>query len=169
MSANSPACVLHSPASGSNSSSTPVKKFRFSSENARFFQAKARISRLANVQAREEPKPEPRQSDPVHSPVAIQTLKDPYTDERLKRVRKQLDQLDVAIQREVEAKNPNGQRLNWLCAAQERLSEQERQLAGRPLPGSFRPTSKISNAGMIEAPLQQPSQAPAGPQQEEQE
>jgi hypothetical protein len=29
--------------------------------------------------------------------------------------------------------------LNWLCAAQERLAEQERILAGRPLPGSRKP------------------------------
>ena len=35
---------------------------------------------------------------------------------------------------------PDGQRLNWLASAQERLAEQERLLSGRPLPGSMRPS-----------------------------
>ena len=62
-----------------------------------------------------------------------------YDVRRLHRVRAQLDQLDAAITRETAKDHPDGQRLNWLASAQERLAEQERQLAGRPLPGSFRP------------------------------
>lgn len=67
---------------------------------------------------------------------------DDYLLRRLARVRHQLDLIDEAIRTELKSDTPNGQRLNWLCSAQERLSEQERQLAGRPLPGSLRPTAK---------------------------
>jgi hypothetical protein len=34
----------------------------------------------------------------------------------------------------------DAQQLNWLATAQARLSEQERILSGRPLPGSRRPS-----------------------------
>src|ERR1039458_3628799 len=50
-----------------------------------------------------------------------------------------LDLVDKRITEQAKAKTVDGQVLNWLCAAQERLAEQERILAGRPLPGSRRP------------------------------
>ena len=43
------------------------------------------------------------------------------------------------ITEQAKAKAVDGQALNWLCSAQERLAEQERILAGRPLPGSRKP------------------------------
>lgn len=72
---------------------------------------------------------------------------------RLARVRKQLDLVDERITEELshdgtsigpdgQLQPCDGQLVNWLCAAQERLAEQERILAGRPLPGSLRPSSK---------------------------
>lgn len=67
-----------------------------------------------------------------------------YQDRRLARVRVQLNQLDEAITRETSKVQPDGQRLNWLAQAQDRLSEQERILAGRPLPGSRRPREERS-------------------------
>lgn len=72
-------------------------------------------------------------------PAQLIAQSEPYLADRLERVRKQLDRLDLAILAEVSRSKPDGQRLNWLAAAQERLAEQERLLAGRPLPGSRRP------------------------------
>jgi hypothetical protein len=62
-----------------------------------------------------------------------------YVGARRARVRVQLDNLDASILRETRKQQPDGQRLTWLAAAQERLAEQERVLDGRPLPGSRRP------------------------------
>ena len=67
---------------------------------------------------------------------------DEYTKLRLVCVREQLAHVDKAILRESSKDYPDGQRLNWLAAAQERLSDQERILAGRPLPGSRRPAQE---------------------------
>lgn len=69
-------------------------------------------------------------------------------DLRLARVRKQLDLLDKRILAMLEdRKTPegkplepfDGQQLNWLCTAQERVAEQERILSGKPNPGTLRP------------------------------
>jgi hypothetical protein len=59
---------------------------------------------------------------------------DSYAERRLSRVRMQLDRVDEMVMKE---KDP--QKLDRLASAQARLSEQERVLAGRPLPGAFRP------------------------------
>jgi hypothetical protein len=64
-------------------------------------------------------------------------------------VRKQLDSVDRAIEAEATKATPDGQRLNWLAQAQERLAEQERILDNRPLPGSRRPKG---NAPAIHTP-----------------
>ena len=53
---------------------------------------------------------------------------------RLERVRLQLDRIDAMMLVEVEPAL-----LDRLASAQARLSEQERILAGRPLPGSRKP------------------------------
>lgn len=79
---------------------------------------------------------------------------DPYVVKRLARVRHQLDDIDTAIARESGSPEPDGRRLCWLAQAQERLAEQERVLAGRPLPGSRRPTSdKPPPAPMTAEPI----------------
>jgi len=62
-----------------------------------------------------------------------------YVFRRLGRVRAQLELVDRAFEAEATKATPDGQRLNWFAQAQERLSEQERLLSGRPLPGSRRP------------------------------
>jgi hypothetical protein len=53
---------------------------------------------------------------------------------RLERVRLQLDRVDKMM---MEEDDP--QRIDRLASAQMRLAEQERILAGRPLPGSRKP------------------------------
>jgi hypothetical protein len=56
---------------------------------------------------------------------------------RLVRVRKQLNRLDEMMMTENDA-----QKLDRIASAAARLAEQERQLAGRPMPGSLRPRSE---------------------------
>jgi len=59
-----------------------------------------------------------------------------FNTTRLLRVREQLTKLDAMIEAEKDA-----QKLDRLASASSKLSEQERILDGRPLPGSRRPTS----------------------------
>lgn len=61
---------------------------------------------------------------------------DQYVQQRLACVREQIKRLDNMLLQEVDP-----QRLDRLAAASARLSEIERQLAGRPGPGQFRPTA----------------------------
>jgi len=75
-------------------------------------------------------------------PIAQALPKQPedYTGGRLARVRKQLDALDGLIDDAMA--EGDSKRLKELSEAQNRLSEQERIMAGRPLPGSKRPQSE---------------------------
>lgn len=57
----------------------------------------------------------------------------------IRRVRAQVDGLLNHIDAELDKRKADGQRLNWLASALERLAELERILDGRPLPGSRRP------------------------------
>ena len=68
-----------------------------------------------------------------NDPATSANLPD-YVAQRLVRVRKQLDRLDRLI---MTVEDP--QKLDRLASAQARLSEQERILDGRPLPGSLKP------------------------------
>jgi hypothetical protein len=109
---------------------------------------------------------------------AVATEADGYIAGRLERVRKQLDEIDERIAEEACKKGEpgpdgkpgpvaDGQLLNWLCSAQERLSEQERVLSRRPLPGSERPSSgKPARSGSI---FGTPMPSPAAPAQDWQE
>lgn len=108
---------------------------RFTAANARENAAKAHASRqqrLARGKLAGESSPQPPQAGPDEAAAS-------YLSRRLFRVRAQLDLVDKAFETEASKATPDGQRLNWLAQAQERLSEQERILAGRPLPGSRRP------------------------------
>jgi len=108
---------------------------RFNSATAREMAAKshaARLQRLASGTQAAETFPQTPQGGPHEAPGA-------YVSRRLARVRAQLDLVDKAFETEATKANPDGQRLNWFAQAQERLSEQERLLSGRPLPGSRRP------------------------------
>ena len=65
-----------------------------------------------------------------------------FTSRRLTRVREQLERLD-----RMAAKEDDPKRIKELADATTRLSEQERILDGRPMPGSRRPTDKVQRAG----------------------
>ena len=71
---------------------------------------------------------------PEHVPAS-----DDYPAVVLARTRTQLDLVGQQITTELEREKPDSRRLRDLTDAQTRLSEQERILAGRPLPGSRRP------------------------------
>ncbi len=113
------------------------KHWGFSLENAKELSAKGheakRLKKLAIAQALKEAK---------ELKAKIAAMPDPniYAETRLLRVRGQLDALDDAIQQEVAG--GESKRLKELVEAQAKLSEQERILANRPLPGSHRPSSK---------------------------
>lgn len=64
-----------------------------------------------------------------------------YREKRLARVRKLLDRIDKLAMEETDPK-----RSNELAGAALRWSEQERKLAGRPDPGSYRPSSPPKKA-----------------------
>jgi hypothetical protein len=65
---------------------------------------------------------------------AVAPAQPEYVLKRLERVRAQLSKIDTMLEEEVDPA-----KLDRLAACQARLAEQERLLAGRPLPGSNRP------------------------------
>lgn len=79
--------------------------------------------------------PQPPNGIPSPNPIC-----DAYLATRLAGVREQLRLIDQRIAEEAGRPKADGQRLSWLATASARLAEQERQLAGRPLPGSLKPT-----------------------------
>ena len=107
---------------------------RFNSANAKEMAAKshaARLQRRTSGNLAGETFPQTPQ-------VGQEEAANDYVARRLARVRKQLDSVDAAIE---ECIGGDSKRLKELTDAQMRLAEQERQLAGRPLPGSRRPSA----------------------------
>lgn len=97
------------------------------------------------------------QASPKQSDQAI-PQPDDFTLVTLSRVRDQMSLLADMMKKE---KDPA--RLDRLAAAFGKLAEVERQLAGRPLPGSLRPSNRPAAGGMIEQPQTSapgPSSAP---------
>lgn len=94
----------------------------------------AEMARLAHAKRRE------RKENLRIQVQQAQEAQDPpkydYETRRLIRVRAQLDRLDREIDAEIGG---DSKRLRELVDAQTRLSEQERILSGRPMPGSLRP------------------------------
>jgi hypothetical protein len=108
---------------------------RFTAVNAREMAANvhaARGQRIASENPVVETSPQMPQTGPHEAPGA-------YVDAKLSRVRAQLDLVDKGITEQAKPKTIDGQVINWLCAGQQRLDEQARILAGRPLPGRRRP------------------------------
>jgi hypothetical protein len=109
--------------------------FRFTKDNASLFgQAGAEIRWRT-------PKPEP---PALPQPIAPDT----FNAARLLRVRDQLIKLDAMIMKETDP-----QKLDRLASAQARLSEQERIIAGRPLPGARRPAAEGARRARVETAM----------------
>lgn len=133
---------------------------RFTAANASAMAAKSaearRQAKAAAITAALLPPPAPL-------PIAPHDANPGHASVRLARVRSQLDLIDKLITNECKADMPDAQKLDRLASAQMRLSEQERILADRPLPGSRRPTSTTpkSQHQVTYAPLPTPSPSPA--------
>lgn len=85
---------------------------------------------------------------------------DDYSARRIMRVREQLNRIDDMLLREEDP-----QKIDRLASAQLRLSEQERILAGRPLPGSRKPAPErrqsAYDAALAPVPVPVQSDPPA--------
>lgn len=95
--------------------------------------ARQRIAAAENVLAQLNPEQVTKVANAYADPDAYSTV-------RLARVRGQLASLDKRIESMIlEGSDENAAALARLCDSQAKLAEQERILAGRPLPGSHRP------------------------------
>ena len=90
---------------------------------AQFNAANARFMAARSVTARKAAEAE-RAATPAAVPLPATGAADTerYIAARLARVRGQLNLVDAAIEKEASKAQPDGQRLNWLAAAQERLA-----------------------------------------------
>lgn len=109
----------------------------FNSQNAAEMQFKSRKAMAAKKEA------EQLRKETAKLKEKIATLTgDNFQQATLMRVRKQLyltlDSLDIALEKKVL----DTQDVDRLSRAVERLAEMERNLAGRPLPGSLRPNGR---------------------------
>ena len=93
---------------------------------------------------KQKPEPEPTIIPPLPDDA------DKFPSCRLARVRRHLGRLDNLLDHETDP-----QKIDRLASASARLSEIERILAGRPLPGSHRPKSAgTSKRGQVAEPLE---------------
>lgn len=98
------------------------------------------------------PPPEPAKPPPIATPT--------FADKTLLRVRKQIERLSDEIDDAIEG---DSKKLKELTDALARLNEVERQLSGRPLPGTLKPRQSRSDPAPIYAPPT-PVQPPSTPQ-----
>jgi hypothetical protein len=118
----------------------------FTSEMAKAYRVKSlasyRRNRILEKQRAEReaqaafapPPPPPLPIPPPPPPPSQPKPLDDFCEKRIKRVRAQLERLDQLL-----ATEDNPQAIDRIASASARISEQERILSGRPLPGSQRP------------------------------
>lgn len=137
-----------------------AKAPNFTPELAREYGIKGGIIRRAKAQARREALAEAEQArlnSPIPSPASATEYRqlvnlqqaDGYNIHRIASVRAQIERLDGLM-----LKTTDAHKLDRLASALAKLSELERVLDGRPLPGSHRPTK---------APSKRPSLSSIGP------
>jgi len=114
----------------------------WTAEQAREYQAKAVEARAKNTAIRESER---------QLAAAVEQLQNDFPKSRLARVRSQLIRLDLMMEKETDP-----QRLDRIASAQVRLAEHERQLAGRPMPGSLRPSRPGRRQSHLAAPVGDP-------------
>lgn len=106
----------------------------FTSDNAREMARRSVEARRRYAEARRQ-REATREATVAALLVAPAPSQDTYVERRLACVRAQLGRIDAMLLQETDP-----QRLDRLAAACARLSEVERQLAGRPAPGAYRPS-----------------------------
>lgn len=109
---------------------------KFTGEYARLMSQKAA---LARKQKQEEIRGKLNFLTGAETSVAAPGEDASFRIARLARVREQLVKLDAQMALETDP-----QKQDRIASAQAKLSIQERELAGRPLPGALRPTSRRS-------------------------
>lgn len=127
-----------------------MPKILFTAENAAEMAKRSHLNRTSN------PADNFRANGKPHAA-------DKFLTDELARVRKQIKMLNDRIDAEVEAcpvgkdgvERDNSQAIDRLASAIARLSERERQLANRPLPGSYKP--QVQRTKRSYAQTEQPS------------
>ena len=113
---------------------------RFSPENAREMAFKALEARRKNKEARKLQAEQDKLNQEIMLSKPLNLLDNAdkaFIDKRIVRVRKQISKLDEMIDDCVDPKQ-----IDQLASALTRLSELERVLSGRPLPGSRKPAAE---------------------------
>ena len=129
------------------------KHWLFTPERARELQKASQIARERNEAARQE-------ALRKEAAESLPEPKDPYIRERLSGVREMIKLLDIEAKHEITTgsdclqcpsckasialNRPSSKRLKELGDSAKAYSETERQLSGRPLPGSLRPKAERS-------------------------
>jgi hypothetical protein len=131
----------------------------FTAETARAAAIRSHAANSARFRPAIPPDPPAQPPQPAH---------DEYSAKVLARTRTQLDLVANSILHELTKSNPDSRRLRDLSDAQRHLAEQERILAGRPLPGSRRPKDHEPRAAqhgswMVAEPMVAPASMPALP------
>lgn len=112
---------------------------RFTKENAREHSLRGNLIRWSRPVPIDDDS-QNGSNEPLEAEIVADTLADDvWLKEHHQRVREAVTKLDNHIGFQLTRRKPDGQGLNWLASALEKLSEQERQMSGRPLPGSLRP------------------------------
>lgn len=116
----------------------------FTSQNAKEMAARSAAARRER-KLREE---HARLNPPLLPPPPALEAGDAYVARRLSKVREQISRVDVMFDR---CCDPTG--LDRIAAVLARLSELERHLSGRPLPGSRRPRPEPTRRVPMPLPL----------------
>jgi hypothetical protein len=117
--------------------------YHITAENARELAIKARVSWLANREAKAAEKA-------AKLAIAEDSCEDDqFAGRRLERVRKQLNLVDAELEAAVVDKDCPKGRIVELSTAQDRLQKQEQALAMRPSPGVLKPSNKRSKQAPI--------------------
>lgn len=134
--------------------STHARKPFFNAENAKRWSAVGNETKRALAEARKLAKEAPQGS----VAPALGIPEDVYRIATLRRVRKQLDGLFRTMEALLAAEEIDAQKIDRVASAIARLSELERNLAGRASPGSLRPSAKGSKPQVhaIPEPIRKP-------------
>lgn len=143
---------------------------RFPNGNSSLFtKATARLAGLASVAARAAKKLEPEPEPEAIKLDPLPTDQDSFRPQSLLRTRNSIKSLHRQLDREVASREakarcacglwvvlplPDSKRIKELADSVAKLSELERQLAGRPLPGSLKPTTAKTRASSQVEPVE---------------
>lgn len=131
-------------------------------EQARAWQRKATLANQLAAKARQERKRLEARAILNRPATAAGLVSGPdFANLTLARVRALVDRLLSRLAEQTDRKRIDGLRVNQLAQALDRLAEVERRLAGRPMPGSLKPTADRSRPAP--PPVPRPSLPPEPP------